>query len=514
MVPLTGQSEMTSDNITSARRPRLGLTIRNALRPERRDGRSLCVRLPGLLLTAAIMTIGVTGGQARASVSPKTLFRFDTVDKTRNPIGTQLSFGPTGVLYGTLGAPGAAVHPVFYALAPNAPGAASTYQFHKLTSEFPTNDFDFNVIPEGCTPLTGAVFDPTKAPDPYSPGSYLGPFVVGTVNCIAQSNDPPYGRNLSWWTEDHQEYGWSDWSIYAWGAGIPAPAKRPPGWQWWRGYGYAMSPPAKSGSTFGTSWSGQDDYGQIVRIATFADPEPKPENRSSRCGDLKVGTTKEHGFAPNYVSHDPDNTTIWFTTWATTKDSLPVHNYVSGGALWRIKLGKPCELVARFQDPSGHPNGVTPDGKGGAYVTTTGNAWLTNRGSAALDYGGIWHWTPGDPQHLSGLTLLHRFSAVEGGSPMPALAAARGGDFWGITSGFKPGLPFPSPRIRPAQIFKVSAATGSVSFIYGFKGAAEGSLAATQLVTSPFGPVFGATTDARSTSSSKGGGSIFAFTPE
>jgi len=208
------------------------------------------------------------------------------------------------------------------------------------------------------------------------------------------------------------------------------------------------------------------------------------------------------------VTSDPFTATVWFTTWATTK----VSSYASAGSLWRFSPGEPCVLVTRFADPLGHPNGVFPDGEGGAYVTTTGNYWQSGAVLGPRHYGALWHYAPRARANV----LIHEFTAQEGGTPMPALARGSEGALWGITAGVINRGSRAGPTMARSRIFRVTHNTFGyqLDFAHTLAGGQEGGTAATQLTAGSGGDwIYGATTDAHTYLGSPGGGSVFRFKP-
>ena len=472
----------------------------------------------GLAACAAMAALLAAGVERAEAVSLQTIFRFDTVDTTRSPLGTQLGFAPSGALYGTLAGRSATVFPKAYSLLPPSTGQ-TTWTFGTLQQYAPGAPGDaqpkIDGLTVGCTPLSGAVHSGGAVDR--GPDTTDGPMVIGLSSCLAGAATAWAPGDFWIWLTHDRISGVSDAGTGGWGLGVPPAADRPAGWAWWRGYGYAVAAsPSAPAPNYAASWSGKGEYGKVWRdfnlgayagglTCDLATPSP--------------GTT-ERGVAPNYVAAQytsaggPTDPVIWFTTWATTKGGLPVASYASAGALWRKGSGGPCVLVARFQDPLGHPNGLAPDGQGGAYVTTTGDAWTSNAPLTGQHYGALYHWHPATSRQAAHLTLLRSFSTGDGGSPMPGLAKDAAGNFWGITSGYTRVLPNLTLATVPGQVFEVTPrALDAVTFAHTLAGGAEGRLPATQLVAGPGGWIYGATTDAHSTPGKAGGGSVFHFQP-
>jgi hypothetical protein len=457
--------------------------------------RDVTIALAALALAATVPT-----ADAAPSVVLQTLFRFDTAPATGRPVGTQIAIDGAGNVYGTT-ARLLGNAPTLYRLTPPPPRAPPIWTMttlHKFEKESAVEDPTFPSNAD-CRPVTGAFLD--RAGN-----------ILGMTHCTKQQDSktkyfkftpgqvyetvliqPDYHTNL-----------------------IPKGSEVPAGWKMWRGYGYAlaMTTPGLFISPLACPDNATSNLDRQCRDGLLdfpVDPSQGPDLGYWYYNKTR-GAGPEHGFMPGYVTTDPTGT-IYGTMWATsTGDQTDEFiAYASQGLLYRAgpdhgmgggdpdKLFGKLERLAVFKGPLGHPNGVTPDGFGGLFVTTSGNAYVT--GAVVKNYGAVYHWT-----HAQGLELLHAFTKAEGGAPMPA-GVMKGAIFWGITSGVD--------AAHPAAVFEIDT-TFNFVVAHRLAGGAEGSLAASQLVAAPDGYVYGTTLDAASAPSRErtfAGGSVFRFHP-
>jgi hypothetical protein len=200
---------------------------------------------------------------------------------------------------------------------------------------------------------------------------------------------------------------------------------------------------------------------------------------------------------------------LFATSWGTGRtyadgSGQPPSYWGDGGLFTVAPASGSATRVASFTGYLGHPNGVTPDGAGGAYVTTTGNEFSARPG-VPVSYGAIWHWTP-----AKGLQIVRILDTIDGGAPMPGLVRDQAGNFWGVTSGYNTIPPLQGGPHYHGWIFKIDAADHYTG-VHQLAGGPEGMSPGTAMVLGAGGYIFGTTWDGGPAAFNTG--TVFRFKP-
>jgi hypothetical protein len=430
-------------------------------------------RLPGLGTALAALAFHAHPAAAASGGAPflQTLATFSGPGIGWHPQGTQLAADAAGAVYGTTARTGI-VEATVWKLTPPA-AAGGSYQLTTLHS-FSGNPSTLKSYTDDCQPITGVSWDLTGN-------------LVGLIShCNTLEDDMPSSAVFK--LSMNQQFGFidligKDYTLYDSKIGnIP-----------WRGYGYTTATDLTSHVIVASNDSNYANVDYILDLGS--------------ANYLFPISAEDLGL--NYIARDKSTNVLFATSWGTGRTypdgyGQPPSYWGDGGLFTVMPAGDFPTRVASFAGYLGHPNGVTPDGSGGAYVTTTGNEFSARPG-VPVSYGAIWHWTP-----AKGLQIVRILDTIDGGAPMPGLVRDQAGNFWGVTSGYNTIPPLQAGPHYHGWIFKIDAADHYTG-VHQLAGGPEGMSPGTAMVLGAGGYIFGTTWDGGPAAFNTG--AVFRFKP-